>query len=94
MGIDNWDFLDTPNLEQLEDRAEKEYELNVSFQNTFSTPHGKKVLAWLVEHTLESPTWWPAQKPEYGYFREGQNSLMRQIQDKIKKAKQHQEKKK
>lgn len=95
MGVnkESWEFLDEPNIEQIELQEEKEYETNVSFLNAFSTPHGKKVLEWITLHTLDSPTWWPAQKPEFGYFREGQNSLVRQIKDKIKKAKQYQEKK-
>lgn len=91
----NWDFeQDAPDKKQIDEANKKDYELNHLFENTFGTPSGKKVLEWLTLHTLESPTWWPGKPPDYGYFREGQNSLMRQIKDKIKKAKDYQEKKK
>lgn len=88
----DWNISDVETgKKQLEESDKKAYELNHLFANTFSTPSGKKVLEWLTEHTLESPTWWPGKPPDYGYFREGQNSLMRQIKDKIKQANEYQQ---
>ena len=83
-----------PDTEQLEIQRQKDYEQDVAFLVAFSTPNGKKVMDWLQLHVLDAPTWWPSQPSEYGYFREGQNSLVRQIKDKIKRAKQYQEIKK
>lgn len=96
MEVNNdWNFgAGETNTEQLELKEQKDYEENIVFLRAFATPAGKQVLDWMVTHTLESPTWWPTQKPEFGYFREGQNSLVRQLQAKIKQAKQYQEKKK
>ncbi len=91
----NWDIgKEQPDLAQVELAKQKDYELNVLFLTTFSTPSGKKVLEWLTANTLDSPTWWPAQSKKFGYFREGQNSLMRQIKAKIQQAKDYQEKRK
>lgn len=90
----NWDIKNEADKTQIEEANKKEYEVNHLFHKTFSTDSGKKVLEWLILHTLESPTWWPSQPKEFGYFREGQNSLIRQIKDKIEKAKNYQEKKK
>lgn len=95
MGINQLDWNiggEQPNIEQVEAAKQKEYETDVLFLKTFSTPTGKQVLEWLVTHTLDSPTWWPTQPKEFGYFREGQNSLMRQIKKKIQNAKDYQEK--
>ena len=91
----DWDFgSQAPDVAQVEQAKIKEYETDVEFLKCFSTASGKKVLEWLCLHTLESPTWWPAQETSYGYFREGQNSLMRQVKAKIQRAKDYQEKRK
>lgn len=84
-----------PDKTQIEAARQKEYELDVLFLTTFSTASGKKVLEWLTSHTLDTPTWWP--DADYnkavanGFFREGQNSLMRQVKAKIQRAKDYQE---
>lgn len=79
-----------PRLEQAEDIAEKQYEENVDFLRAFSTPSGKKVLEWMEAHTLRAPTWWPIgnydQNVANGFFREGQNHLVKQIKAKIEQA--------
>lgn len=89
---------DSPNTEQVELAKEKAYEENVDFLKCFNTPSGKKVLEWMVKHTLDTPTWWPSadynKAVANGFFREGQNCLVRQIQAKINQAKNYQEKKK
>ena len=87
-----------PDKSQIEAAKVKEYEMNVHFLKTFSTPSGKEVLQWLISHTLDTPTWWP--NADYdkavanGFFREGQNSLVRQVKAKIQQAKDYQEKRK
>ena len=53
----------------------------------FNTSAGQKILAKL-KATLESPTWSPDRKPEYGYYREGQNDVIRHIINRINKAKE------
>lgn len=79
-----------PDRLQLEAAEQKEYEINHHFERAFSTPSGKKVLEWLTLHTLDTPTWWPGKPTDYGFFREGQNGLVRQIKSKIEKAKNYQ----
>lgn len=89
-----WDDLE-PKLENIEEAASKAYELNIHFLRTFSTPSGKKVLEWLTSHTLDTPTWWPSADYQKavanGFFREGQNSLVRQILHNIDNAKSYKE---
>ena len=85
-----------PDVEQVEVARAKAYEEDVHFLKAFSTPSGKAVLQWLVLHTLDTPTWWP--DADYnkavanGFFREGQNCLVRQIKAKIQNAKTYEEK--
>lgn len=56
------------------------------FVATFDTPAGQKVLLQLVSMTLLSPSWNFDQPSGYGYFREGQNSMVQHIIDKMHAA--------
>lgn len=49
------------------------------FINTFSTEDGKKVLASLEKEFLGAPVAVVGTTPDYAFFREGQNDLIRQI---------------
>jgi hypothetical protein len=95
----NWD-IGNPEADksQIEEAAKKAYEIDHLFATVFGTPSGKKVLEWLTLHTLDTPSWWPGidynKGIAHGFFREGQNSLVRQIKAKIQNAKDYQEKKK
>ena len=88
----NWN-LDEPDTSQVKLSAQIQYEENVDFLKAFSTPSGKKVLEWLTAHTLDTPTWWPSadynKSVANGFYREGQNCLVRQLLSKIKQAKEY-----
>lgn len=87
--MNDWDIK--PDLQQVAESQKKQYEENMDFYKAFGTQSGKKVLEWLTKNTLDSPTWWPSQSEKFGYFREGQNSLVRQLKSKIQQAKDYQE---
>jgi hypothetical protein len=93
-----WDIGRESNTEQLEEAAKKAYEENINFLKAFNTPAGKAVMEWLVKHTLDTPSWWPDadynKSVANGFWREGQNSLVRQLRAKIEQAKTYQEKNK
>ena len=57
------------------------------FARTFGTDEGKRVLAWMREFYLEQPCWQPGTDQSLGVFREGQNSVIRDIETRIRKAK-------
>jgi hypothetical protein len=88
----NWD---EPDLAQIEEAEAKKYELNHQFRECFESPAGKVVLEWLKAHTLDTPTWWPSadynKSVANGFFREGQNSLIRQMISMINQAKTYKE---
>jgi len=62
-------------------------DLNLQMAKTFATDEGQKVLAWLREFYLERPCWQPGSESSVGMFREGQNSVIRDIENRIRKAK-------
>jgi hypothetical protein len=63
-------------------------DLNLQVAKTFASAEGQKVLAWLREFYLEQPCWQPGSDSSLGVFREGQNSVVRDIENRIRKAKQ------
>ena len=66
---------------------QKGVDLNLMFARTFGTDEGKRVLAWMREFYLEHPCWQPGTDQCLGVFREGQNSVMRDIETRIRKTK-------
>ena len=66
---------------------QKGVDLNLMFARTFSTDEGKKVLAWMRDFYLENPCWEPGADTSLGVFREGQNSVIRDIETRMRKAK-------
>jgi len=81
----SWDEIE-PDLTIPEDR--KRDDLDILIARTFSTENGQKVLAWLRETYLENPSWQPGAESSYGYYREGQNAVVRDIEKRIKRIKE------
>ena len=84
-GWDGIEFLDVKSKSETKDT---ELETNKSFARTFETAEGKKVLEFLINKTLKQPTWVPGGDTSLGFAREGQNSIIREIQTRIARAKQ------
>lgn len=81
----SWDDIE-PDVSIPEDR--KRDDLDILIARTFSTENGQKVLAWLRESYLENPSWQPGAESSFGFYREGQNSVIRDIEKRIKRIKQ------
>jgi hypothetical protein len=61
-------------------------ELDKMYLQAFATEAGQKVLRQLRMQTIEQPTWYPGEDASHGFAREGQNSLVREIERRIKRA--------
>lgn len=82
-GIDNLNVQEK-NKQQLDALKEE----CILYATVFNSQEGIKVLNKLKKLTLEKPTWDPAQPEKYGYYREGQNDILRHIISHINKAKE------
>ena len=51
-----------------------------------TTEDGAKLMQWLRTTLLEQPVATPGSDSSYGYYREGQNSVVRDIETRIKRA--------
>jgi len=77
-----WDGLDaTP-----QDIKVEPSQLDKSYQRCFATEDGQKVLEHLISVTINKPSWIPGAKKSYGYYSEGQNSIVWDIQGRIRRA--------
>ena len=80
-----WDGVDAT-LPHLEMPNSAQRDLDIQFKRCFDSEAGKKVLEHLQTITVDQPAWVPGADPSFGYAREGQNSLVREIQQRIKRA--------
>jgi 3-hydroxy-3-methylglutaryl CoA synthase len=88
-------MLDSPYGLDVMDAADQVHEetlrtinhtLNQNYAICFSTPTGKKVLEHLKRCTIEQPAWIPGDGDtgvHNAFIREGQNSIVRSIMDRI-----------
>lgn len=78
-----WEGIETLGIQSKDDQIE----LDKAYARTFDTEEGKKVLEHLKSKTLNQPTWVPGSEPSFGYAREGQNSVIRDIVMRMERAK-------
>jgi len=83
--MSGWEELEPMNVVAIDRKKE---DLDIMIARTFSTENGQKVLAWLREAYLENPSWQPGAESSFGFFREGQNSVIRDIEKRIKRIKE------
>jgi hypothetical protein len=70
----------------IRDVAQKSEDLDKLCLRVFSTEDGQELMAWLRLTLLEQPVAVPGSDPSYGFYREGQNSVVRDIEARIKRA--------
>ena len=81
------DVLESDIIKNRQLTAAKDNELNQHFASCFNTPSGIIVLDYLKECTINQPCFVPLNSADtttiVGYIREGQNSIVRNIIDRI-----------
>lgn len=66
--------------------TDKQADLDTLYARVFKSEAGMIVLNDLRSKTIEQPTWYPGEEASHGYAREGQNSIVRMIEERIKRA--------
>ena len=66
--------------------AEANEDLDRLALRVFSNDDGQKLLAWLRQTVLEQPVALPGSDSSYAYYREGQNSIVRDIEARLIRA--------
>lgn len=82
--MSGWDDLDEQvRLEAVDDETD---DLNLLVAKTFGSEAGQKVLAWMRDFYLERPCWEPGAEASLGYWKSGQQAVIRDIEARIRKA--------
>tara|TARA_R100000900_G_scaffold57142_2_gene46422 strand:+ start:63 stop:359 length:297 start_codon:yes stop_codon:yes gene_type:complete len=81
-----WDGVNAENQPTKLTSTNLQRELDIQFKRCFKTEAGKKVLEHLINITVRQPAWVPGADPSFGYSREGQNSLVREIEQRMRRA--------
>lgn len=87
------DQLEVEQKEQQETTQRQQDEINNLYAKCFNTEAGQKVLKHLSNCTTEQPTWVPSGGDgrtaiQHAFLREGQNSIVRNIIDRINSTKE------
>tara|TARA_R100000234_G_scaffold98035_1_gene66473 strand:+ start:6132 stop:6392 length:261 start_codon:yes stop_codon:yes gene_type:complete len=83
----SWDELTITDEQELDSPTYSDpQEMNRLFFKVFSTEDGDKVLNYMIAMTLDQPCFIPGESASYGYCREGQNSIVRDIIKRVKRG--------
>ena len=86
MNPSGWDGLQTVDPEIAEKQQVDKDDIDRLYLRVFTSDDGAKLLTHLRSLTIEQPSWYPGEDASHGYAREGQNSLVREIERRIKRA--------
>jgi hypothetical protein len=86
MVVDGWEGLQTVNPEIAEKQQVDKDDIDRLYLRVFASDDGASLLTHLRSLTIEQPTWYPGEEASHGYAREGQNSLVREIERRMKRA--------
>lgn len=82
--------LSNEQLAAFDEQAQASYDLCIAFATVAKSTAGKAMLKHLREMTIENATWCASLGMEkavpHGFAREGQNALVRYIEDRVKQA--------
>ena len=82
-----WQGVNANAIKLTKNQHQDQNELDRLFLRVFTTDDGKKLLKHLQSKTIDQPAWIPGAEPSYGYAREGQNSIVREIQSRMERVK-------
>lgn len=81
-----WDDLEERGYQRPANAPDKRTDLDRLYLRLFSSDDGKVVLAHLRSMTIEQPAWVPGMDASHGFAREGQDSLVREIEARMRRA--------
>ena len=77
-----WDGIDDPEMVFHNEPSE----IDKVYMRVFSSEERQKVLNHLRSITIDQPAWTPGSDASFGYSREGQNSIVREIIQRMRRC--------
>jgi hypothetical protein len=82
---DGWEGLEFVATD-IRDSQQAVEDLNKLCLRVLASEDGVKMMKWLRATLLEQPVAVPGSDPSYAFYREGQNSIVRDLESRIQKA--------
>ena len=84
--VEGWEGLRQVEPELRLTSQNEQDDIDRLYLRVFGSDDGQEILSHLRSLTIEQPTWYPGEEASHGYAREGQNSLVREIEWRIRRA--------
>lgn len=81
-----WEDLETPLPLDIRDVSQARDDLDRLALRVLGDEDGKKLMDWLRQSVLEQPVALPGSDSSYAYYREGQNSIVRDLEARLIRA--------
>mgnify|MGYP003109338448 CR=1 FL=1 len=88
MTPDGWEGLQLADPEIARKQQVDKDDVDRLYLRVFGSDDGQKLLTHLRSLTIEQPTWYPGEDASHGFAREGQNSLVREIERRMQRARE------
>ena len=85
---EGWEGLRTVEPQMRLTQQDNQDDIDRLYLRVFASEDGQELLTHLRSLTIEQPTWYPGESASHGYAREGQNSLVREIEKRMQRARQ------
>lgn len=87
--VEGWEGLEAQQTDMRDEMQRREDLNKLCHRVLASNEEGKKLMAWLRDITIEQPVAVPGADPSFAFFREGQCSIVRELENRIKLAKEN-----
>lgn len=84
---EGWEGLEAQKQDIRDDKQQRE-DMNKLCLRVMNTEDGKKLMDWLRQTIIEHPVAVPGADPSFAFYREGQCSVVRDLEFRIKQAKE------
>jgi hypothetical protein len=81
-----WDDLEQALPLDVRDVSQKRDDLDRLCLRVLGGEDGEKLMKWLREAVVEQPVALPGSDPSYAYYREGQNSIVKDLEARLIRA--------
>jgi hypothetical protein len=86
---EGWEGLEAQQTDVRDEMQRREDLSKLCFRVLASSEEGKKLMVWLRQTIIEHPVAVPGADPSYAFYREGQCSVVRDLENRIKLAKEN-----
>ena len=85
---EGWEGLEPAVPEDIKDDKQQREDISKLCLRVLGTEEGQKLMGWLRQTIIEHPVAVPGADPSFAFHREGQCSVVRELENRIKLAKE------